>query len=85
MEFLDISSLGATYRYVVKIEQKIKQKTRKFGSENPSQQKNGKGNPNPHNKGQSKYGKSIRQSVQAANKEGQWKDEQRYREVVQLP
>jgi hypothetical protein len=27
MEFMDISSLGATYRYVVKIEQKVKQKT----------------------------------------------------------
>jgi hypothetical protein len=27
MEFLDISSLGATYRYAVKIEQKLKQKT----------------------------------------------------------
>jgi hypothetical protein len=26
MEFLDISSLGAAYRYVVKIEQKLKQK-----------------------------------------------------------
>jgi hypothetical protein len=27
MEFLDISSLGMAYRYVVKIEQKLKQKT----------------------------------------------------------
>jgi hypothetical protein len=27
MEFLDISSLGMTYQYVVKIEQKLKQKT----------------------------------------------------------
>jgi len=36
MEFLDISSLGATYRYVVKIEQKLKQKTRQFGPGNPS-------------------------------------------------
>jgi hypothetical protein len=27
MEFLDISSLGTAYRYVVKIEQKLKQKT----------------------------------------------------------
>jgi hypothetical protein len=31
MEFLDISSLGAAYRYAVKIEQKLKQKTRQFG------------------------------------------------------
>jgi hypothetical protein len=28
MEFLDISSLGAAYRYAIKIEQKLKQKTR---------------------------------------------------------
>jgi hypothetical protein len=56
MEFLDISSLGATYRYVVKIEQKLKQKTRQFESGNPSQKKPGKGGPNPQNKGQSKDG-----------------------------
>jgi hypothetical protein len=38
MEFLDISSLGATYRYVVKIEQKFKQKNKHdFSSANPSQ------------------------------------------------
>jgi hypothetical protein len=34
MEFLDIASLGRTYRYVVKIEQKFKQKRREFGSAN---------------------------------------------------
>jgi hypothetical protein len=56
MEFLDISSLGMTYRYVVKIEQKFKQKKREFGSANSSQQKQGKGSPNPQNKGQSKDG-----------------------------
>ena len=43
MEFLDISSLGATYRYVFRIEQKIKQRNRRyFGSMNTSQQKVGK-------------------------------------------
>jgi hypothetical protein len=47
MEFLDISSLGAAYRYAVKIEQKLKQKTRQFGPRNPTQQKPGKGGPNP--------------------------------------
>ena len=40
MEFLDISSLGTTYRYAAKIEQKLKQKKRDFGSAN---QKQGKG------------------------------------------
>jgi hypothetical protein len=47
MEFLDMSSLATTYQYAVKIEQKLKQKTRKFGPGNPSQQKKGKGDPNP--------------------------------------
>jgi hypothetical protein len=51
MEFLDISSLGAAYRYAVKIEQKLKQKTRQFGPGNPSQQKTRKSSPNPPNKG----------------------------------
>jgi hypothetical protein len=47
MDFLDITSLGATYRYVVKMKQKIKQKRREFGSANSSQQKQGKGDPSP--------------------------------------
>jgi hypothetical protein len=56
MEFLDISSLGATYRYAIKIEQKLKQKMRQFGPGKPSQRNPGKGGPNPPNKGQRKYG-----------------------------
>jgi hypothetical protein len=51
MEFLDIASLGTTYRYAVKIEKKFKQKRQEFGSTNPSQPNQGKGNPNPYNKG----------------------------------
>jgi hypothetical protein len=35
MEFMYFSSLGAIYQYVIKIEQKIKQKTWKFGPGNP--------------------------------------------------
>ena len=50
MEFLDISSLGTTYQYAAKIEQKFKQKKRYFGSAN---QKQGKGASKPQNKGQS--------------------------------
>ena len=47
MEFLDISSLGAAYRYAVKIKQKFKQRNRwDFGFVNSSQQKEGKGSPN---------------------------------------
>jgi hypothetical protein len=46
-EFLDISSLGAIYQYVVKIEQKFKQQNkRKFGFANLQQSKYGKGGPN---------------------------------------
>jgi hypothetical protein len=53
IQFLNISSLGAAYRYAVKIEQKFKQKKRDFGSANPKQ---GKGAPKPQNKGQSQGG-----------------------------
>jgi hypothetical protein len=45
--FLDISSLGAAYRYAVKIEQKFKhQNKREFGSANPQQPKYDKDSPN---------------------------------------
>jgi hypothetical protein len=47
MDFLDISSLSASYRYVVKIEQKFKhQNKREFGYENPQQPKYDKDSPN---------------------------------------
>jgi hypothetical protein len=46
MEFLDISSFGAAYRYAIKIEKKLKQKMRQFGPRNPSQQNSGRGEPN---------------------------------------
>jgi hypothetical protein len=47
MDFLDISSLGAAYRYVVKIEQKFKHQNKwEFGSVNPQQQKYDKEGPN---------------------------------------
>jgi hypothetical protein len=47
MDFLDISSLGVAYRYVVKIEQKFKhQNKRDFGSANPQQPKYDKDIPN---------------------------------------
>jgi hypothetical protein len=58
MEFLDISSLSASYRYVVKINLKFKRKKREFGSANSSQQKQGKCGPTLQNKGQSKDGPS---------------------------
>lgn len=47
MEFLDISSLDATYLYDAKIEQKIKQNICDFGSVN---EKQGNSTPKPQNK-----------------------------------
>jgi hypothetical protein len=46
MEFLDISSLGAAYRYAIKIEQKLKQKTQNLGLGTPHK-KSRKGRPQP--------------------------------------
>jgi hypothetical protein len=47
MDFLDISSLGAAYRYVVKIEQKFKHQNKwEFGSANLQQPKYDKDSPN---------------------------------------
>jgi hypothetical protein len=55
MDFLDISSLGVPYRYVVKIKQKFKQRNmREFRFANMPQQKHGKGDSNSHNKEWSK-------------------------------
>ena len=47
MDFLDISSLDASYRYAVKIEQKFKHQNKwEFVSANPQQPKYDKENPN---------------------------------------
>ena len=71
MDFLDISSLSAAYRYAIKIEQKFNhQNKQEFGSANPQQSKYDKDNPNkqsPENpskpqekKGHGKTKKDIR-------------------------
>jgi hypothetical protein len=47
MDFLNISSLGAAYRYAVKIEQKFRHQNKwEFGSANMQQPKHGKDDPN---------------------------------------
>jgi hypothetical protein len=47
MDFLDISSLGVAYRYVVKIEQKFKHQNKwEFRYANPQQPKYDKDDPN---------------------------------------
>jgi hypothetical protein len=70
MEFMDITSLGIAYRYAVKIEHKFKQKRQEFGSANSSQSKQGKGDPNPHSKGQIKYGHSQDNQSKPQHKKG---------------
>jgi hypothetical protein len=70
MEFLDIASLGTTYRYTVKFEKKINQKQREFGSTNPSQPKQIKGNPNPHRKGPSRDGHPMENPSKPQHKKG---------------
>jgi hypothetical protein len=47
MEFMDISSLGVTYRYVVKIEQKIKKKCDNLGLGTPHSKSQERVSPNP--------------------------------------
>jgi hypothetical protein len=63
MDFLNISSLGVSYRYVAKIEQKFRhQKNWEFGSPNSQQPMHGKNGPNQqppknHSKTQENKGK----------------------------
>jgi hypothetical protein len=80
--FLDISSLGAAYRYVVKIEQKLKQKTQTIWAWEPLTTKARKGRPQPIEQRTEKRWTTSGQPVQAASKEGHQKDKERYREVV---
>jgi heme-binding NEAT domain protein len=70
MEFLDITSLGMAYRYDVNIVQQFNQKRREFGSANPSQPKQGKGNPNPHSKGPSQDGHPQEHPSKPQHKKG---------------
>jgi hypothetical protein len=49
MDFLNISSLGVSYRYVVKIEKKFRHQNKwEFGSANLQQSNHGKDGPNQH-------------------------------------
>jgi hypothetical protein len=67
MDFLDISSLGAAYRYVVKIKHKFKHQNKwEFGSANPQQLKYDKDD----------LTNSLRKPVQATGKEGSQEDKE---------
>jgi hypothetical protein len=79
MDFLDISSLDATYQYVFKIEQKCKhQNKRDFGSANPQQAKYDKYSPNK---------KSLKnQSKPHENKgHGKMKDTGKWCDFLKIP
>jgi hypothetical protein len=82
MEFLDISSLGMTYRYVVKIEQKLKQKTQTVWVCKPLTVEAGKRWPQPIEQRVEKGWTTSGQPVQTTNKEGQWEDKERHWEMV---
>jgi hypothetical protein len=70
MDFMYITSLATTYRYTVKIEKKVKKKRREFGYIKSLQPKQGKGSPNPHNKGQSREGHSQDNPSNPQHKKG---------------
>jgi hypothetical protein len=75
MDFLNISSLGASYRYVVKIEQKFRHQNKwEFGSANPQQPKHGKDDPNqqpPNNQSKTQENKG---KGKTKNDTGKWCD-----------
>jgi hypothetical protein len=85
MEFLDISSLSMAYRYAIKIEHKLKQKTREIWAWEPLTTKSRIGRPQPMEQRTEKIWIVSRQPVQDESKEGHQKDKERYQEVVRLP
>jgi hypothetical protein len=70
MEFLDIASLGTTYRYVVKIEHKFKQKRVRVWICKPLTAEAGKRQPQPTQQGTKSRWSPSGQPVQAATQEG---------------
>ena len=76
MDFLDISSLDVSYRYVVKIEQKFKhQKKWDFGFANPQQPKYDKYGPN----------KQFFENQSKTQEERSREDKEGHRKMVRFP
>jgi hypothetical protein len=74
MDFLDISSLGVAYRYVVKIEKKFKHQNKwEFGSANMQQPKYDKDDPNKQ---------SPENQSKPQGKEGSWEDKEGHWKMV---
>ena len=75
MQFLDISSFGASYHYAFKIEEKFRQKNKQdSGLANPPQ-KQGKGNPGPQNTVKENDNQSLPQAKKGDRKTkdtGKW-------------
>jgi hypothetical protein len=82
MEFLDIASLGTTYRYVVKIEQKFKQKRVRVWICKPLTGEAGQRQPQPRQQRTKSRWPPSRQSVQATTQEGQQEDEEGHEKMV---
>jgi len=75
MDFLDISSLGAAYRYAVKIEQKFRhQNKREFGSANPQQPKYEKDGPNKQSPENQSKPKEKKGNGKTKKDTGKWCD-----------
>ena len=80
MDFLEISSLGVSYRYADKIEQKFKQRSK--------WEKHGKGKSNSHNEGQSKECQSQESQSQMQERKGNrnsMKDTRKWCEFHNIP
>ena len=79
MDFLDISSLSAAYRYAVKIEQKFKQQKKwELGSANPQQSKYDKDNPN-------KQSHENQSKPQEKKRHGKTKDTRKWCDFHKIP
>jgi hypothetical protein len=75
MDFLNISSLGDVYRYVVKIEQKYKHQNKwEFGSANLQQPKYGKDRPNQQPSDNQSKTRENKGKEKMKNDTGKWCD-----------
>ena len=82
MDFLNISSLGSSYRYAIKIEEKFQQKNKwDSGLAHPLQMQ-GKENPGPQNTGQ---GKDNQSPLQAKKGNGKTKEIGKWCEFHKIP
>jgi hypothetical protein len=78
MDFLNISSLGVAYRYVVKIEQKFRHENKwEFGSANTQQPKHNKDGPNQQLPDNQSKTQEKKDKGKTKNDNGKWCDFQK--------